>query len=72
MNVNYFYRIVYYTMRRIKEFIYLYTLFIYFRNMWVFILLLTVLGGDCQENTETTRSPWYNNNNNDNILMKDA
>lgn len=71
MNINYFYRIVYY-IRKIKEFIHLYTLFIYFRNMWFFILLLTVLGGDCQETSETTRSPWLSGNKNENIIIKDA
>ncbi|KAF7387314.1 CD109 antigen-like [Vespula maculifrons] len=40
--------------------------------MWFFILLLTVLGGDCQETSETTRSPWLSGNKNENIIIKDA
>ncbi|XP_014602109.1 PREDICTED: CD109 antigen [Polistes canadensis] len=40
--------------------------------MWYFLLLLTVLGGECQESSETTRSPWLSGNKNENMIIKEA
>ncbi|XP_015173319.1 PREDICTED: CD109 antigen [Polistes dominula] len=40
--------------------------------MWYFLLLLIVLGGECQESTETTRSPWLSGNKNENMIIKEA